>query len=100
VKRALGLLGVGFALVGVAWLVSLFVHGGWVLFAFITGGLAVFFLMLVRGELVSGDKRRPPGAARVSGARSRAEAASQAFGYLLAAAPLAVAAVLCIVLYA
>ncbi len=83
-KKALGLLGVGFALVGVAWLVSLFVHGGWVLFAFVTGGLAVFFLMLVRGELASGDKRRPPGA----------------FGYLLVAAPLAAAAVLSIVLYA
>jgi hypothetical protein len=126
VKRSLILLGVGCALVGAAWLVTLFVHGGWVLFAFITGGLAVFFLILFRGAMSGEDKERPPGAARVSAARwagpldpdelaagehalepdheaaaeARADEVSSALGYLLVAAPLVAAAIVCVVLYA
>ena len=125
-KRSLVLLGVGCTLVAVAWLVTLVLRGDWVLFAFITGGLAVFFLILFRGSMSGEDKRRPPGVARVSAARwagplgpdelaareqalqpdaeatveVRAEEVSSALGYLLVAAPLIAAAVVCVVRYA
>ena len=121
-KRTAYGLGAGCVLVGTVAVVMLIIGGDWKLFAIVNGALAILLLVLFKGSMTGADKDRPPGVARVSAARSadptdpdklgaqeralqpdseaaadaRAEEVSTGFGFLLAAAPPAVAAIVCL----
>jgi len=122
-RRAAYGLGAGCVLVGIVAAVMPIFHGDWTLFAMVNGALAVLLLVLFTGSVTGADKDRPPGVARVSAARwagpndpdklgareralqpdneaaaeTRAEDLATGYGFLLAAVPPAVAALVCLV---